>query len=62
MSDDGTSTSECLVHVAPHNFAYDDEPLAEPGENAADIPDDADGISPATLEQRRDNTIPLNQW
>ena len=56
------SCSESLGHVASHCFAYDDEPLEEPGQNTVDIPNDADKIPPATLEQRSDSTIPLNQW
>jgi hypothetical protein len=32
-SDGDTSTSGSEYHVASHNFAYDDEPLAEPGQD-----------------------------
>ena len=45
MSDSHTSTSsssESLGHVASHSFAYDDKPLAEPGQDAVDVPEDAD--------------------
>ena len=60
MSDGETSSSSSgsLGHVASHSFAYDDEPLAEPGE-CVTTPDDADGILPSTLEQRSDCTIPV---
>ena len=30
-SDGDTSTSGSMRYVASHSFAYDDEPLAEPG-------------------------------
>ena len=43
---------QCIV--ASHSFAYDDEPLAEPVQNADIKPEDPDGLLPATLEQRSD--------
>ena len=54
MSDDnetstlGSDRSSHVVDVG--SYAYDDEPLAEPGENV-NTPDDADGILPVSLEQ-----------
>ena len=39
-SDGDTSTSGSEYHVASHNFAYDDEPLAEPGQDVDIIPYD----------------------
>ena len=47
--------------VTSHSFAYDDEPLAEPGQNADINPEDPDGLLRATLEQRSDGRIDLNQ-
>ena len=63
-SDGDSSTSGSVCHVASHShsFAYDDEPLAEPGEASASIPEDADGILPSVLEERSDGRMPLNQW
>ena len=61
-SDSDTSTSESMRYVASHSFAYDDEPLAEPGQNADINPEDPDGLLPATIEQRSDGRIDLNQW
>ena len=54
-SDGGTSTSGSLCHITSHNYAYDDEPLAEPGENTQ-VVEDPDGIS------RSDGTITIEQW
>ena len=51
-----------MHYVASHSFAYDDEPLAEPGQNADINPEDPNGLLPATLEQRSDGRIDLNQW
>ena len=51
-SDGDTSTSGSMRYVASHSFAYDDEPLAEPVQNADINPEDPDGLLPATLEQR----------
>jgi hypothetical protein len=48
--------------MASHNFAYDDEPLAEPDQDVDIIPYDADGIPPSVLEERSDGRMPLNQW
>ena len=60
-SDSSTSTSGSLYHVASHNYSYDDEPLAEPGENMQAV-DDPDRILPETLEARSDGTITIEQW
>ena len=60
-SDGGTSTSGLLCHVTSHNYAYDDEPLVEPGENTQ-VVEDPDGILPGTLEARSDGTITIEQW
>ncbi len=59
VNSDGSSNS--LVHVTSHCFAYDDEPIAEPGETIC-VPEDPDGLLPATLEQRSDGRITLEQW
>ena len=61
-SDGDTSTSGSEYHVASHNFAYDDEPLAEPGQDVDIIPYDTDGIPPSVLEERSDGRMPLNRW
>ena len=60
---DDASTSSSSVGYVPNvgSFAYDDEPIAEPGE-IVETPDDPDGILPADLEQRSDGTILLNEW
>ena len=58
-SDGDTSSSGSMRYVASHSFAYDDEPLAEPGQNADIKPE---GLLPATLEQRSDGRVDLNQW
>lgn len=60
---DEHNMSSSSVGYVPNvgNFAYDDEPLAEPGE-IVNTPDDPDGILPADLEQRSEGTILLNQW
>lgn len=41
---------------------YDDEPLAGPGQNERQTPDDPDGILPNILERRSDGRIPLSKW
>ena len=56
---DGSSNS--LVHVTSHCFAYDNEPIAEPAEMIC-VPEYPDGLLPATLEQRSDCRITLEQW
>jgi hypothetical protein len=61
-SDGDTNTSESEYHVASQNLAYDDEPLAEPGQDVDIIPYDADGLPPSVLEERSDGRMPLNQW
>ena len=61
-SDGDTSSSGSMRYVASHSFAYDDEPLAEPGQNADINPEDPDGLLPATLEQRSEGRVDLNQW
>ena len=61
-SDGDTSSSGSMRYVALHSFAYDDEPLVEPGQNADINPEDPDGLLPATLEQRSDGRVDLNQW
>ena len=58
MPDGNTSSSGSVRHVAWHSHAYDNKPLAEPGEQAEIVPDDADGIPPATLEQRSNGGKP----
>lgn len=42
--------------------AYQDEPLAPPGEEESDEDADEDGLLPATLEARYDGTTSLNEW
>ena len=49
-SDGNTSSLGSVRHVRWYNHAYDNEPLAEPGQNVEIATDDADGILPATLE------------
>ena len=56
------SSSESVGDVEQsNNFAYDDEPLAEAGDEVR-TPDDPDGILPSTLEERNDVIFPLNEW
>ena len=43
-SDGDTSSSGSVRHVTWHSHAYDNEPRAEPGEQAEIVPDDADEI------------------
>ena len=59
VNSNGSSNS--LVHVTSHCFAYNDEHIAEPGETIC-VPEDPDGLLPATLEQRSDGRITLEQW
>lgn len=43
--------------------AYQDEPLAQPGENALrQQVVDEDGILAMTLDARQEGEIPLNEW
>ena len=41
-SDSDTSTLGSMRYVASHSFVYDDEPLAEPDQNADINPEDRD--------------------
>ena len=50
-----------MLHLS-HSFAYDDEPLEELVQNADINPEDPDGLLPATLEERSNGSIDLNQW
>lgn len=44
-------------------YAYQDEPLALPGENELHQQEvDEDGISAVTLDARLEGKIPLNEW
>ena len=54
-----TSSSGSMRYVASHSFAYNDEPLAEPGQNTDINPEDPDGLLPATLQQRSDGRVDL---
>ena len=56
-SDGDTSTSGSMRYVPSHSFAYDDEPLAEPVQNADINPEDPDGLLPVGA-----GGIDLNQW
>ena len=60
-SDRDTSSCGSVRHVTWHSHGYENEPLAKPGEQAEIVPDNADGIPLATLEQRSNSGIPLNQ-
>ena len=53
---------QCAMLHLSHSFAYDDEPLAEPVQNADINPEDPDGLLPATLEERSNGSIDLEQW
>ena len=44
------------------NEPYQEEPLAPPGEIENENEADQDGLTPETLAQREDGTIPLAAW
>ena len=62
VSDTNSDSSLLYETVTSHSLAYEDEPLAEPGENDENVNPDPDGILPEILEQRSDGRIPVNQW
>ncbi len=49
--DASVNSDGLLVHVTSHCFAYDNKPIAEPGETSC-VPEDPDRLLPATLKQR----------
>lgn len=62
---DVENEDEFAIHQV---MAYADEPLALPGPgdddgpNEADDEEDPDGLLPATLEGRYENTVPVTEW
>ena len=62
-AEESEETDEEYYIANPQVNAYQDEPLAAPGENerrAAEA--DEDGLLPATLDARFEGRIPLNEW
>ena len=62
--DESQTESEQEYYVANSSVsAYQDEPIALPGENERNaMQHDEDGLLPATLSGRFDGEIPLSEW
>ena len=62
---DATDTESNEEFYVAEGFvnAYQDEPLAEQGENERRAEEvDEDGLRPATLDARLEGRSPLNEW